>query len=1072
MQTNIKIYSFDIGVASIGWAVIEDNALKDMGVRIFTKAENPKTGESLALPRRAARGVRRRSGRLNTIKQLLCKEFKLELQDYLSSDGKLPKAYISSKAAPLPSPYQLRTKALDQKVDSSELARIVLHIAKHRGYGNKHAKESKDTESGKVKKAIEENRLILQDKGYRSVGEYLCKEYFQQARELDPAKQSAVSLEFKNVRNTTDNYEHCVSQDMLQDELALIFSKQRDYGFAISKEFEDSLIKKIFEQRPLKRFDDKVGECQFIAGEKRAPKDSVSAIEFVALSRIINTLANLSKKSGEAYDKAMVLKILASVLEKGEMSYRALREMINLDEKIQFVDSRLDYSKGLKEAEKVKFVEFAHLKAFKKALGESFASLEREHIDKIASQIAVIKDVVELHKELESYSAKEQLHLTSEQIQALSNLNFSKHISLSFKALSTILPFMRGEREARSSDADYCIGIDESGESQCLRYDESVEKAGLNTGKKTSKGDILPPFEEFEPYLANPVVKRALAEYRKVLNALLKQYGRPHKIHIEYAREAKLNATERQKYEKEQRENYAANQAARKQCESLGLEPSSTNLLKLKLWEEQGEFCAYSGEKITPTHLKDPTALQIDHIYPYSRSFDDSYMNKVLVFTKANQEKGDKTPFEAFGADSAKWGKIAGFITFAKKLPKSKARRILNANFVDKEAGFKLRNLNDTSYIARLVADYTQTYLEFLPLDESEDTTLGRGQQGSKRHIVVVNGALTATMRHYLGFASKDRNNHLHHGLDAVIIGFMNDRVIKAFSEFKKTQETSRAAYYAHTLSKEEYKKKRAFINLPNGENFRASVLEKLESIFVSKPPRLRARGALHEESYYSPKDAKKRNQERKRVPLAKLYDNPQNIEKAISLGKIRKIGTKIVSNGAMVRVDIFRHKRSGKFYGVPVYTMDFALGILPNKAVVKGKDKNGVINDWKEMDSSYEFVFSLYKDDVLLVQKEGMQKPELCYYEGFDSSEARINVAKHDNSFSTLTDNQKLLFNNATQEKVKDRVNIQSLQVFEKYQVSILGQVAPAPFHPRQDITLKHTKPAKRIVQRSGDEL
>ena len=195
-------------------------------------------------------------------------------------------------------------------------------------------------------------------------------------------------------------------------------------------------------------------------------------------------------------------------------------------------------------------------------------------------------------------------------------------------------------------------------------------------------------------------------------------------------------------------------------------------------------------------------------------------------------------------------------------------------------------------------------------------------------------------------------------------------------------------------------------------------------------------------------------------------------MEKALALGKMRKIGTKIVNNGAMVRVDIFRHKRSGKFYGVPVYTMDFALGILPNKAVVKGKDKNGVIKDWLEMDSSYEFIFSLYKDDVLLVQKEGMQKPELCYFVNFDTSGVNIKVAKHDNSFSTLTDNQKLLFSNATQEEVKDRVGIQNLQVFEKYQVSILGQVAPAPFHPRQDITLKHTKPTKRIVQRSGDEL
>ena len=161
----------------------------------------------------------------------------------------------------------------------------------------------------KLKKATESNRLALEQKGYRSVGEYLCKEYFQQARELE-----STTLQFKNVRNTTDNYEHCVSQDMLQDELALIFSKQRDYGFAIREEFEEKLLKKIFEQRPLKSFADKVGECQFIAGEKRAAKDSLSAIEFVALSRIINTLANLSKKSGEVYDKAMILKVLRAVI--------------------------------------------------------------------------------------------------------------------------------------------------------------------------------------------------------------------------------------------------------------------------------------------------------------------------------------------------------------------------------------------------------------------------------------------------------------------------------------------------------------------------------------------------------------------------------------------------------------------------------------------------------------------------------------------------------------------------------------------------------------------------------------
>lgn len=244
----MKVYSFDIGIASIGWAVVEDSELKDLGVRIFTKAETPDKGESLALPRRNARGVRkrlaRRKGRLNTIKQLLCKELKLELQDYLSTDGELPKAYTSSKIAPLQSPYELRTKAIDQRLDSSDLARVILHIAKHRGYGNKHAKESKDAESGKVKKAIEENRKILEQKGYRSVGEYLYKEFFERAR--------VGAQEFSNVRNKRDNYEHCVAQDMLEDELRLILSRQRAFGQELSETFEARLLAKIFEQRPLK----------------------------------------------------------------------------------------------------------------------------------------------------------------------------------------------------------------------------------------------------------------------------------------------------------------------------------------------------------------------------------------------------------------------------------------------------------------------------------------------------------------------------------------------------------------------------------------------------------------------------------------------------------------------------------------------------------------------------------------------------------------------------------------------------------------------------------------------------
>ena len=56
----------DIGIASVGWAVValnenaEPYGLVRCGSRIFDKAEQPKTGDSLAAPRREARSARRR----------------------------------------------------------------------------------------------------------------------------------------------------------------------------------------------------------------------------------------------------------------------------------------------------------------------------------------------------------------------------------------------------------------------------------------------------------------------------------------------------------------------------------------------------------------------------------------------------------------------------------------------------------------------------------------------------------------------------------------------------------------------------------------------------------------------------------------------------------------------------------------------------------------------------------------------------------------------------------------------------------------------------------------------------
>src|SRR5699024_1589159 len=79
-------------------------------------------------------------------------------------------------------------------------------------------------------------------------------------------------------------------------------------------------------------------------------------------------------------------------------------------------------------------------------------------------------------------------------------------------------------------------------------------------------------------------------------------------------------------------------------CDS---EPSPKMLLKYKLYKEQNAICMYSGKPIDLINmLYDENYAQVDHILPKSRSFDNTYDNKVLVLTKENQDKRNMTPYE------------------------------------------------------------------------------------------------------------------------------------------------------------------------------------------------------------------------------------------------------------------------------------------------------------------------------------------------------------------------------------------------------------------------------------------
>ena len=107
-------FGIDVGIASVGWAVIAKNRIINLGVRCFDKAEVAKTGESLNLARRSARllrrRLRRRAWRLTKLARLLKREGLIADVNVLKQQP--------SKGFITPHLWSLRVEGLDRLLTS------------------------------------------------------------------------------------------------------------------------------------------------------------------------------------------------------------------------------------------------------------------------------------------------------------------------------------------------------------------------------------------------------------------------------------------------------------------------------------------------------------------------------------------------------------------------------------------------------------------------------------------------------------------------------------------------------------------------------------------------------------------------------------------------------------------------------------------------------------------------------------------------------------------------------------------------------------------------------------------
>lgn len=149
------------------------------------------------------------------------------------------------------------------------------------------------------------------------------------------------------------------------------------------------------------------------------------------------------------------------------------------------------------------------------------------HIEQNTELLDRIGEILTLNKDDESLTkAFSELDLSTEVRDKLMTINVSGFCHLSIEALRKITPYML----------------------EGNTYDKAVELAypGKFTGKLSGSKNELPPLSEEQLHqLTNPVVKRAVSQTRKVINAIIKKYGAPYQIKIECARDLRKNKKER-----------------------------------------------------------------------------------------------------------------------------------------------------------------------------------------------------------------------------------------------------------------------------------------------------------------------------------------------------------------------------------------------------------------------------------------------------------------------------------------------------------------------------------------------
>lgn len=842
------VLGIDLGVTSLGWACLELSdgspaGIIGTGVRIFEAGvegdvEQGKDSSRAAVRRQKRsprRQIERRSRRQRKIFRIL------QRHGLMPTGLSVDQAQIDSIVAALDTqliaehvkpndrvgasvwPYRLRARALNQRLEPHALGRAIYHLAQRRGFLSNRKTDKGDEEEGKVKAGIAELSKLMAASNARTLGEYFAS--------LDPE-----SLRIR---------QRWTARDMYTDEFESIWAAQSKHApDLLTQKLKRRIEQAMFRQRPLKSASHLIGRCELEPKCRRASLASTLAQRFRLLAAVNNLVIFNpdGTKTGLSADQRT--KLIDALELNGDITFDQVRKLLGLKKTRNHNDKTTGqnvtepgHSFNLEEGGEKKIPGNRTSSKLIPIFGDRWAGLSQRQQDEI------VQDLLEYHNSSAlADRAMRRWSLSEEAAEAFSRVRLEQdYARFSRRALERLVPRMEEGLPYMTARKD--------------EYPGSLEAKPAR--------DSLPPVLDAIKELRNPAVCRSLTELRKVVNAIVRKYGKPDLIRIELARDLKQPRKQREQNWKRNRDREDERETAAHKIKAARLvvgEPNRDAVEKWLLADECNWLCPYSGKVITPESLlgKHPQ-FDVEHIVPFGTSLDNTFINKTLCDTHFNRHrKMNRLPAECFDRDGDEWHEVIQRVRrFNGKAASIKLERFQWTTVPD---DFTNRHLQDTRYASRLAGEYVGLLYG------------GGVDQTGTRRVQVSAGGVTAFLRNEWGMNGilddggvKTREDHRHHAVDALTIAMTSPSAVKMLSD---------------AATKAPQSGRRRFQQVPEPwVGFLDQLREAVHGIKVSHRTNHRVNGPLHEETNYSKPHAitikgKPGHVHHVRKPLASLSTN------------------------------------------------------------------------------------------------------------------------------------------------------------------------------------------------------